>query len=617
MENHHLAYNAWGYSMGLFKKRNFYLLLIITAILGSLIGYFYFLKNTKEQMLDSYYKATAQELQKRVDHLIANKQKATLALAITLAKRDDKLAEYIKQKSFPSRYFSDLIAAYKKSTHYKNIWIQVIDAKGISLCRSWAQLHGDNLSRVRRDISTMMQQHQSMTTISIGRFTLSIKAMAPVFDKGRFIGTIEIMSHFNSIAKVLKKEGWKSVVLAGKRYKKQLTHPFTKTFIKDYYVANLGVKQKLLEYLLHKGMKRYFKNHYESDQYNFIVSHPLLYHKKLLGTYILIKPLDMIQTADIEGFVFRWLVFGVIIFMVLAGVVNIYLYIILHKQKNYYKKIIDSSNNIVLVNDKKSIVDANKTFFEYFSKYKTLEAFKMENSCICNFFVREDGYLDRGDTTYHWIDTIIEHPKANHKVKIKINEKIYYFAVNASLISQEKNHYSIIFSDITKEELYKNELETLSIKDALTDVYNRRYYENQIEKEMHSAKRYHYDLSLIMFDIDFFKKINDAHGHSVGDKVLIHLSKSISSSLREGDSLCRIGGEEFMIILPHTKKEDAIKIAEKLRVMVANDREILPITISIGVTQYVSGEAEKYLYARVDKALYSAKENGRNQVIIA
>ena len=118
-----------------------------------------------------------------------------------------------------------------------------------------------------------------------------------------------------------------------------------------------------------------------------------------------------------------------------------------------------------------------------------------------------------------------------------------------------------------------------------------------------------------MFDIDFFKKVNDMHGHSVGDEVLVHISKLVSNSLREGDSLCRIGGEEFIIILPHTKKENAIKIAEKLRMMIADDREILSITISIGVTQHISNETKEHLYARVDKALYNAKRSGRNQVV--
>ncbi len=555
-------------------------------------------------------------MQQRVDELILRKQKATLALALTLAERDAHLLEYTKQRSFPSNYLKNLIAEYKKNTHYQNIWVQVLDKRGISLYRSWTRRHGDNLLRIRADVAEMIKEHKKITSMSVGQYSLSIRAMVPLFDKGEFIGAIEVISHFNSIAKVLKHEGWQSVVLADKQYKKQLIHPFTKTFVGDYYVANLGVKKDILKYLEQKGIAHYFTDRYDSDQSNFIVSHPLYYHNQLLGTYILVKPLVMLEAGEVEAFVFRWLVFGVIILMALAGVVNIYLYIVLRKQKNYYKNIIDSSHNIILVSDKVSILDANKTFFKYFTNYKNLDEFRAENRCICDLFESEEGYLEKGHISYNWLDVVLDNPDTNHKVKMNIDDKVYYFTVNASLISQEKNHYGVIFSDITQEEIYKKALENMSIKDALTNVYNRRYYEEQIEREMSDAKRYHYDLSLIMFDIDFFKKVNDVHGHSVGDEVLIHLSGLINSSLREGDALCRIGGEEFMIILPYTTKEDAAKIAEKLRKKVEEDKTVLPVTISLGVTEYITGEAKDYLYSRVDGALYEAKENGRNRVVV-
>ena len=586
------------------------------VVLAGVAGSAYFVKNTKEEMLKAHYKETAQRLQYRIDELILRKQKATLALALTLAQRDDKLLNYTKQRHFPSKYLQNLIKAYKKNTHYQNIWVQVFDRRGISLYRSWTAKHGDNLLKIRADVATMLKYHKNITSMSVGQYSLSIRAMVPLFDEGKFLGAIEVISHFNSIAKVFKQEGWQSVVLADKQYKKQLIYPFTKTFISDYYVVNLGVKKDTLEYLKQKNLEHYFSDHYENDQSNFIISHPLYYHKKLLGTYILIKPLAMMKVGEVDSFVFRWIVFGVILLMTLAGIVNIYLYMVLHRQKNYYKNIIDSSHNIILVSDKVSVIDVNKTFFKYFTHYKSLDEFRLENRCICDLFESEEGYLNKGNITHNWLDVVLENSKINHKVKIKIDDKIYYFTVNASLISQEKNHYSVIFSDITQEEVYKKALENMSIKDALTNVYNRRYYEEQIEKEMADAKRYHYDLSLIMFDIDFFKKVNDVHGHSVGDEVLIHLAGLINGALREGDALCRIGGEEFMIILPYTTKEDAAKIAEKLRIKVAQDKEVLPVTISLGVTEYITGEAKDYLYSRVDKALYAAKENGRNRVVV-
>ncbi|HIP14232.1 MAG TPA: GGDEF domain-containing protein, partial [Sulfurimonas autotrophica] len=191
----------------------------------------------------------------------------------------------------------------------------------------------------------------------------------------------------------------------------------------------------------------------------------------------------------------------------------------------------------------------------------------------------------------------------------------YYFLVNAAIIDEEKEHYSVVFSDITQEEIFKQELQHSVITDPLTGIYNRRYYYEKIQKEMYEAKRYGLSLSLIMCDIDFFKKVNDLHGHDVGDEVLKYYTKLLQESLRKSDTLCRIGGEEFMIILPHTNKTQATKIAQKLREKVQESKKILPITMSFGVTEYISGESEDYLFKRVDQALYKAKESGRNRVV--
>ena len=117
-----------------------------------------------------------------------------------------------------------------------------------------------------------------------------------------------------------------------------------------------------------------------------------------------------------------------------------------------------------------------------------------------------------------------------------------------------------------------------------------------------------------MFDIDFFKKINDKYGHDAGDRVLQEYSLLIQNSLRDSDTLCRIGGEEFIIILPQTEKKDAQKLAEKLRKLVEKTKLTVSLTISLGVSEYIPGEDIDSLIKRADKALYRAKNGGRNRV---
>jgi len=232
------------------------------------------------------------------------------------------------------------------------------------------------------------------------------------------------------------------------------------------------------------------------------------------------------------------------------------------------------------------------------------------------FFIKENEYIGKEIDGLNWTEYILQNPNKSHKVKIILSEKVYYFLVSASIISVEQRHYSIILLDITQEEKYKYKLKQISVTDPLTGICNRRYYEKKVKEEIYNASRYNYPLSIIMCDIDLFKKINDTHGHNVGDEVLIEYTKLIKSLLRKSDTICRIGGEEFMIILPHILVHEAKKVAEKLRISVQEHKKIVPITMSFGITQYIKGENKDFMFKRVDSALYKAKESGRNRVVV-
>lgn len=327
------------------------------------------------------------------------------------------------------------------------------------------------------------------------------------------------------------------------------------------------------------------------------------------------RVLSLIELQDSDFFMFKWITFSVLAVLIFAAIVGNIIYFKSKKQKKYYKNIIDSSSNIVVVVDKNNIIDVNKKFFKYFDKYKTLEEFKKEHKTISDFFIDEDGYFFKDVNGLNWLDHLIKNPSDN-QVKIKCDTKEYYFTVGVSLISAQDGHYSAIFSDITKEKVYQKELEYTNITDSLTKIRNRHYYSEQIKKEVSSANRYEYPLSLVIFDVDYFKKINDEYGHDIGDKVLVEYTKLINASLRKGDIFCRIGGEEFALILPHTNKEDAYKMAEKLRVIVEEYKEVVPITMSFGVVEYDKENDFEITFKRADEALYEAKNSGRNRVVV-
>lgn len=159
-------------------------------------------------------------------------------------------------------------------------------------------------------------------------------------------------------------------------------------------------------------------------------------------------------------------------------------------------------------------------------------------------------------------------------------------------------------------------LEQKAMFDHLTNVYNRHGFEAIFNHEIQRCNRYKRDISMIMFDIDYFKKINDVHGHLVGDKILIDLCSLIQSHIRESDYLIRWGGEEFLILTPETNLHSAQRLAEKLRIVVEHHhfKEAGQLTISLSAAQKKPDEENASFIKRVDGLLYTSKNLGRNQV---
>jgi diguanylate cyclase (GGDEF)-like protein/PAS domain S-box-containing protein len=153
-----------------------------------------------------------------------------------------------------------------------------------------------------------------------------------------------------------------------------------------------------------------------------------------------------------------------------------------------------------------------------------------------------------------------------------------------------------------------------SITDVLTGLFNRRFLNNKLEEESKRSGRYQSPLSLILLDIDFFKKYNDSFGHTEGDKILSKVGDTIKRCIRQTDFGCRYGGEEFAVILPETNVEDAILIAERIRKGVESDTAKLNmgVTISAGVGSYTKKQSINEFISKTDVALYKAKKSGRN-----
>ncbi len=154
--------------------------------------------------------------------------------------------------------------------------------------------------------------------------------------------------------------------------------------------------------------------------------------------------------------------------------------------------------------------------------------------------------------------------------------------------------------------------------DQLTQIYNRKHFDETIEKEIKRSERYKVPLSIVIADIDHFKKINDTYGHLSGDNVLVTFATLIKDNIRSTDMFFRYGGEEFVILLPSTTSKEAQILAEKLRIVIKENKfkDIDSITCSFGISEYIAGDSSTTFFKKADEALYSVKENGRDNIAI-
>ncbi|MBL8950020.1 MAG: GGDEF domain-containing protein [Myxococcaceae bacterium] len=173
------------------------------------------------------------------------------------------------------------------------------------------------------------------------------------------------------------------------------------------------------------------------------------------------------------------------------------------------------------------------------------------------------------------------------------------------------------------ESAYHDEIYRLTTVDGLTQVFNRRYFEEAVEREISRCHRYSRELTLVMVDIDHFKQINDSYGHLAGDHVLKHVASAIKTRIRREDMLARYGGEEFALLLPEVDLKGGVALAEKIRKLIEKqkfefDKQEIPVTISAGVAGLATPSYEASdLVRAADTQLYAAKNDGRNRVCSA
>lgn len=300
---------------------------------------------------------------------------------------------------------------------------------------------------------------------------------------------------------------------------------------------------------------------------------------------------------------------------------------------NEYKKAVDLSNIVSKANTKGVITYANDKFCEL-SGYSKEELIGKGHNIVRHPSMDREKFKDLWDTikskkTWHGVITNMAKDGSSYIVNSTVipildvdGDILEYIAIRHDITEFERtkeqlrNINKMMKSKVDELHFMTTSLEEKATKDDLTGLYNRAKFEEIFTEELTKAQRYNDELSVVLLDIDYFKKINDTFGHQAGDVVLKELSTLISTNIKTIDVFARWGGEEFVILLPKTGLDGAVLFADKLRKIVKNFHfsEVEKMTISCGVGEFEEYEDKLTLFEKIDKALYVAKKNGRDRV---
>ena len=293
------------------------------------------------------------------------------------------------------------------------------------------------------------------------------------------------------------------------------------------------------------------------------------------------------------------------------------------REKKLYESILDDiaqmQDTMLAVYDENGLpVFYNKKLLTFLG-YKSIEGFlKKHKSLSEKFEEKEECYFPNEASRLQWVDEIksIEADKRIVSIQGQSTTEANFFLVTLS----DKTHSSntiVTFSEITTMLEEKSQYKLSAYTDTLTQIHNRAGFNSLFEKMLKESTKKQSNLSIILLDIDNFKRVNDQYGHVMGDNVLKIFAKLILKNIRSADFFSRWGGEEFALLLTDTDIESAKGIAENLRLIIEqyNFGIEKQLTCSFGVAIQESSDTKDSLFERVDKALYEAKNNGRNRVI--
>jgi diguanylate cyclase (GGDEF)-like protein len=325
-------------------------------------------------------------------------------------------------------------------------------------------------------------------------------------------------------------------------------------------------------------------------------------------------------------------------YLILLILLNIFLYICIKrllekgffKTHNNYEQIQNEYNNLVKQDAKlkQDVEDLEKTADETIAFYDiTKEIYKTLDEDKIFSYLKEQvsRYVQLLDCKLLKSDADLSAYTNYTILPLKVDKNPIGYLVASEIKERDKDKFHILAQQFIlsiKRAILYQKVQELAITDSLTQVFSRRFVLERLNEEMERSKKFNYNFSILMGDIDHFKNYNDHYGHLVGDAILREVSKTMKENIRQIDLIGRYGGEEFLVILTETDKEQARLAAERIRQAIEYKQikaydENLKVTISIGISTFPDDAQDILgLIEKSDRALYQAKETGRNKVCV-
>lgn len=532
----------------------------------------------------------------------------------------------------------------------RRMYDQTIAAYDSMVMQGWRQLHvhlpggvsflrfhkpdqsGDMLTDIRPSLEQINRDYRFQTGYEIGKYVGGIRYIYPLFYNGVFVGTIEWGLTFHALAsRLYETDGDNHLFIIDRKALEQkvvadsvLQYYAPFSIDKRFYVNITDIpdgkrvaalKQSLQTPLTPHALLRSNRPFVEKTFFNHQPYAAIwLPIQEITGPTIAmmatLKPDSVLHTLEHTWFLESLLAILTIAIFFYAGARK-------YQQKAMLANLLNLQQNMVFVTTGTDMQLANRTLLDYFG-YASLSALKKAHSCICDFFINENNALTKEVNGINWVNFVLTHPNKRHLAVMKDRQgEKHTFLVLASNL--EESSTLVSFTDITSIDEETRELADQATHDPLTGLWNRRKFEEQLSLERKRAERYQSTFCLVMFDIDHFKNFNDTYGHDMGDCILQALSGYVGSHIRSSDILARWGGEEFVLIQPHTDQEACKMFCENIRAGIGRRSfcDSVKITCSFGIAEYKSGEAEQTLLKRADAAMYRSKQEGRNRISIA